>query len=446
MSKLPNSYKDWIIVIQSFSKKYLKYGSFLPAQECLLKQLYDSLYLYKEKVVSFTAPPASGKTHVITLCAAYLNRNGFKTCIITPNNELMLDFNNEFKDITVNASATVPVMSINTFKKHRNNIDYALMDEAHNLRSAIELDNSVVKTFRFQEPDDLFHFLAAGSSSSKYVVKELNIETASDALRKMLKSENKRTTNYILRTITQWRAFCVIFNGVCDLKFFLVDPKLRNLLPKGRLFLFSATRLDEEELHFYCDIPKESLRTIGEKETKFIPKSNVQYHYVDCKTVEAKIDLAINLLKKTASHALILLNNNRTCTNWHESLSKALKNRIVLVGSGMKYSDRVNAFKQFAQNPEKILLTSSNVYWEGITIKDLTLLIIPNIPFPQPTLLELAEGRRPKYKKIAERRLIQGIGRIGRVPHVNGRCLLLFNPPKSFNYIQKSSIEQVLSS
>jgi superfamily II DNA/RNA helicase len=320
------------------------------------------------------------------------------------------------------------------------------MDEAHNLRSAIELDDSIVKSFHFQHPDALYEVLTSGLDTSKYVTRELNIEAASDVLKNMLKTEHKRQAQYLLRTLTQWRVFCVIFQDTCDLKFLIANPKTRNLLPKGRLFLFSATRLEEEELEFYCDIPKSILKTVGETETKFIPKDNVAYHYIVCTTDEQKIDLTINALNRTSSPTLILLNNNRNCLKWNDALSKALGERVVLVRSGLNYNERLDAFQEFARGPDKILLSSSNVYWEGITIKELKLLIIPNIPFPQPTLLELAEGKNPEYLKIAKRRLIQGIGRIGRAPQTKGTCILLFQPPKSLSYFKEASIDQALSS
>jgi superfamily II DNA/RNA helicase len=316
------------------------------------------------------------------------------------------------------------------------------MDEAHNLRSAVELDDTITKSFHFIKGDGLFEFITSGTNKARYVTKELNIETGSDILKKMRATENKREARYLLRTLSQWRVFCVVFDKICTLKFLFADPKKRNLLPKGRLFLFSATRLDKEELTFYCDIPQRVLRISGKKMTKFIAKENVEYRCLSLHSDVDKITCATTLLKKNLS-TLILLNNNSNCLSWNDALSKTCGDRVVVVQSGLKYSDRVKRFEKFSRSRDKILLTASNVYWEGITIKGLRLLIIPNMPFPQPTLLELAGGRTPQYKKIAERRLIQGMGRIGRMSDEKGICLLLFNPTKSFRYLKVTSIDEI---
>ena len=82
-------FKKWLTELEQYSRKYQKFGSLMPPQVQLLEQVFNNLISPKYKVVSFTAPPASGKTHVIALCAAYLYKNGFATCIVTPNGELI---------------------------------------------------------------------------------------------------------------------------------------------------------------------------------------------------------------------------------------------------------------------------------------------------------------------------------------------------------------------
>jgi superfamily II DNA/RNA helicase len=443
--KSVKDYSDWLTLIQSYSKKYQRFGSFLPAQNLLLKQIFASLTRWNEKVVSFTAPPASGKTHVIVLCAAYLARKGLATCVVTPTNELKSDFFKELADIVGGSKLHIPIVSISKYRKSKDQFDYALMDEAHNLRSSIEIDETIVKSFHLEEKDNLFELLTSGIESKKYVTKELNIETASDILTKMCTTENKSEAQSILRTLSQWRAFCVIFDKMCDLRFLLADPEKRNLLSKGRLFLFSATRLDEEELAFYCDIPTDALRTVGKKAITFVTKENVDYRYIPCVSISDKIHCAASLIEKFALPTLILLNNSSNCVIWKSELSKSCGDRIVFIPSRLKYTDRVKAFEKFAKGEDRILVTSSNVFWEGVTIRNLRLLIIPNVPFPQPTILELAKGRRPEYRKIADRRLIQGIGRIGRVPQNRGLCLLLFQPTDSFHYIRPSTMDETFS-
>jgi superfamily II DNA/RNA helicase len=317
------------------------------------------------------------------------------------------------------------------------------MDEAHNLRSALELDHKLLKSFQFKEGDGFYELLAPQANTQKYSTKELNIETSSDILRKMCRTENSRDAKQLLKTLSQWRGYCVTFRDTCNLHFLLADPKKRNVLPKGRLFLFSATRLDQEELCFYCDIPKNLVKTLGEEKVGFTPKANVNYGYLPCDVDTNKMKLSISLLEKINQPSLILLNNKQNCETWASELGKVLVNRVITIESGLSHAQRLRAYRKFFEKENSILLTSSNVFWEGITIKELKILLIPNIPFPQPTMLELAEERSPEYRKIAERRLIQGIGRIGRVPQTKGVCILFFRPPKSFGYFAKISPSEI---
>jgi hypothetical protein len=320
------------------------------------------------------------------------------------------------------------------------------MDEAHNLRSAIELDPSLVKSFHFEEGDSLFEYLTLGmDAQKKYVTKELNIETASDILKEMEKTAFCKDAQYLQKKLSQWRAFLVVFKKVCTLKFLLADPRKRSILPHGRLFLFSATRLDEEELAFYCDIQPEILQIIGEKETAFIPKANVQYRFLNCDTDLHKLENVCTLLNAFPLPTLIILNNNVNCLTWANELAKKFSDRVVCIESGQMYSKRTKVFEEFTKGTNKILVTASAVYWEGLTIKNLNLLVIPNNPFPQPTILEMAQGKHPEYQKIANRRLIQGIGRIGRIPSEKGICLLLFKPSSVFRFFRATSLDEVIS-
>jgi hypothetical protein len=435
-------YEQWLATLEQYSKKYLKYGSLLPAQVQLLGQIFDNLDLNKYKVVSFTAPPASGKTHVIALCAAFLCMKGFSTCIVTPNGELKSDFAKEMHEVDTGTKLSIPIESISSYRKKRSLFDFVLVDEAHNLRSSIEIDDSIVKSFHFEEGDELFDCVTSGIDQSDYVTKELGIETSSEILRRMLRfDEFKKEARYLLKGLTRWRTFYIGFQKSCYLKFLLADPQARSILPKGRLFLFSATRLDEKELTFYCNIPSDVLKTVGEKKTPFVPKKNVSYNYAPLESDADKISAACKLLNRTQVRSLILLNNNSKCLLWKEGLAFSFSNRLIVVQSGLSYAERMKAFKEFEDNEGNILVTSSNVYWEGITVKNLKLLLIPYNPFPQPTLIELAERKITEYNIIAARRLIQGLGRIGRQPQETGSCMLLFHPSRDFRYIKQASLD-----
>ncbi|MCW3999521.1 MAG: helicase-related protein [Candidatus Bathyarchaeota archaeon] len=428
-------YELWLCNVQGLSK----FESLLPAQLKLLREIYEALTETNEKVVSFTAPPASGKTHVIVLTAVYLSLKGGKTCIVTPNGELSVDFKEELKQIKIE-NPSIAVLSIPAYRKLKTSFDYALMDEAHNLRTALDLDDKMLRSFHFKEGDGFYEVLVPRAITKKYSTRELNIETTTDILKKISDTEHCAVSKQLLKTLTQWRVFCVSYGNTCTLHFLQADPKKRDVLPNGRLLLFSATRLDEEELSFYCNIKKSLVKTFGENQTVFTPKSNVTYNFLVCTDTE-KIATCIELVKNInqAMPTLILMNNKFNSEIWTSEFSKVFNNRVVKIDSGLCYSDRNKAYKNFVETDDRILITSSNVFWEGITIKKLRLLLIPYIPFPQPTMLELAEVKRTEYAKIAERRLIQGIGRIGRVPALRGVCILLFQPSKSFEYFTKVS-------
>ncbi len=440
-----SNFKQWLTELERCSKKYQKYGSLKPTQVQLLEQVFTNIISNKYKVVSYTAPPSSGKTHVIALCSSYLCKNGFDTCIVTPNGELKSDFAKEMLEVDVGIKLSIPIESISSYRKKKENFDYVFVDEAHNLRSSIEIDESIVKTFHFEEGEELFDFVTSGVDQKNYVVRELGIESSSEILHKMLEIEPfKKDARNLLRKLTQWRAFYIGYQKSCSLRFLLVDPQKRSILPKGRLFLFSATRLEERELTFYCNIPPDCLITIGEKKTRFVPKENIHYSFLHLENNDAKIAASFALLNMARVRTLILLNNNCNCLLWKNALNKKFADRLTVVQSGLTYLERMKAFKTFDEGDAKILVTSSNVYWEGITIKNLKLLIIPYNPFPQPSIIELSERKNPDYQKIANRRLVQGIGRIGRKPEETGLCVLLFRPSKMFRYVKESTLIELL--
>jgi hypothetical protein len=401
------------------------------------------------KVVSFTAPPASGKTHVIALCAYDLHNRGISTCIVAPSNEIKYEFAAELGQVDSNAATIVPVYTLGAYRRIKHRFDLVLIDEAHNLRSAMELDKNVVKTIHLEKGDPSFDYVTTGfKQTGNYTTKELSMEQASDILRKIQNTEYRKEARCVLRSLSQWRSFCTIFDNTCDLKFLSADPLKRSLMPNGRLFLFSATSLTKDELEFYCGIPKNSVRIVGRATKVFAPRKSISYYSVKCKSDVEKRKFVISLLRAFKTPALILLNNNSSCLDWKKELSGKLRHRVVTINSGLDYETRLEIYKRFVHRPDQVLLTSSSAFWEGITIKNLRLLIIPNMPFPQPTILEIAMRRHTDYRKIARRRLVQGIGRIGRVPTEKGFCLLLFCPTRmncSFEVKTKSQVKASIS-
>jgi len=432
--------------LQTYSDKCKRYGSFLPLQEQLLKQIHHAIIHSEFRVVTFTAPPASGKTHVITLSASYLHDHGIPTCIVTPTNELKLEFKNELREVYCKSAESLPVMNTGAFIRRRQAFEYAFVDEAHNLRSAIELDTNVVKTIHLENEDPAYHDVLSHLKKDKIcITAELSTESAHDILHKIKAGEFVRVANQVSRTLSQWRSFCIISNTTCDLKFLAANPEKRTLLPRGRLFLFSATILDTDELSFYCNVPKEDIQTTGETTSDFVPKKNVIYRFTTCQTNHEKKGFAISGLENVKVPTLILINNNATCLEWNEALSSKFRNRVITIRSGLNYTERLKMYERFISQADPILLTSSSAYWEGISIKNLRLLIIPEPPFPQPTLLEIAQGKHTQYSRIARRRLIQGMGRIGRSPQCKGICLLLFRPRGLSGYFKEATKDKIKS-
>jgi superfamily II DNA/RNA helicase len=359
------------------------------------------------------------------------------TCIVTPNNELKSEFRKELAEINCRSRESLPIINIGAFIKKRHDYEFVFVDEAHNLRSAIELDRDIVKSIHLEKGEPLYDdILSSLEKDQGYIARELSAESAHDILRKMMGSEYEKDARSVLRTLSQWRSFCIVCENTCDLKFLAADPDKRNLVPKGRLFLFSATLLDPRELQFYCNIPKEMIETTGESQSDFVPKKNVSYRYILCGSDHEKKDLVISLLKNTKLRTLVLVNSNSMCLKWDEAFSKELKDRVIAIQSRLHFTERFKIYRRFMNHPNPILLTSSSVYWEGMSISNLRLLIIPNPPFPQPSLLEIAEGKHAQYREIAKRRLIQGMGRIGRSAQENGICLILFRPPSLASYIK----------
>jgi superfamily II DNA/RNA helicase len=335
-------------------------------------------------------------------------------------------------------------VTIGAYMKRRHQFEFVLVDEAHNLRSAIELDRNIVKSIHLEKGDPIFnHVVSTLEKDTSYTAKELSIETAHDILKNMKGSEHETDVRQVLGTLSQWRSFCIVSDTTCDLKFIAADPEKRTLMPKGRLFLFSATPLDGEELHFYCNVPKETIQTVGRRQIDFVPKENVIYCNTLCKSDSEKMGFVISLLKDSKLPTLILVNSNLMCLKWSHELLSELGARVNTIQSGLHYTKRLRIYKEFTSHPDRILVTSSSVYWEGITIRNLRLLIIPSPPFPQSNLLEIAQRKYVQYAKITKRRLIQGMGRIGRSPLEKGICLLLFRADILDGYVKTITKEKI---
>lgn len=442
--RLPK-FRNWLDSLREYSDKYRTHGMFLPTQDELLRDVYNGIARTKSKVMLFSSPPSSGKTHVIALCSAYFHSHGVATCIVTPNNELRVEFANEVSRLNCPSASSLPVLNLGSYLLRKDQFECVFIDEAHNIRSAVELDPFVVKTIHLETGDRLFDMVASSMGrGSGYIARELDIQNTHDILLGFRNSVHERIAASILRNLTEWRTFCFLSDTSCDLKFLAADPEKRSIMPRGRLLLFSATPVNAEELQFYCGIPQRIPRERYDVEGKFGPRKNVKYVKVRCKTDSEKRKLAISVLQRAIVPSLILLKSNNNCVEWEHSLSRKLSTRIICIPSGTRYAQRQELYKRFVSSLNGIFITSSNVYWEGITIHNLRLLIIPDPPYPRPSLLELACGKHTEYHRIAKRRLIQGMGRIGRVGMKDGICLLLFDPAGLDGHISPVTKENVM--
>lgn len=442
--QLPKSKKDWITSLESISEVHERFGSFLPSQLDLLKKIYDFLSYFDKPIVTFTAPPASGKTHVITLLGNYLNSIRKATCIVVPNGELKNDFREQETKIK-STNNLPPIFSLAEYVRVRSKFDIALIDEAHNLQNAYDLDLNLTKSFNFKKNENYFYAITKRFLYNKeYAITPLQLESAKDVLDSLIAIPKfSSSANIIKKSLSNWIGYLIATKKECKIKFMNIDPNKRSILPKELLILFSATPLEKNELSFYCNVPLnkicDNISITGEKnnsDTQFFalkkePELNEKFQIVDY------------ILKRTKNKSLILLNNNEASKKWFSKLKKSkIRKRIHPIASGQTLEVRSEKYRRFNKTTNGVIITSSSVFWEGITIKNLELLIIPNMPFPEPNILDVYFGRTLSWKKIVERRMIQGLGRIGRNPSDKGVGVVLF-PYKQLKNIKNISLDDL---
>ena len=286
----------------------------------------------------------------------------------------------------------------------------------------------IVKTIHIARESSLYKILLHRIEQTGLIAKELNTESAHDTLTTLRKYGDFSGLAKILGTLTEWRTFLFQTEQGLDIKFLSTNPQRRDLIPKKRLLLFSATPLDEKELQFYCNINPASTRVFSKITHSNEHMTNVDYLFVDCATELEKTRLVSSALTGLKITTLLLLNNNKECLKWSRVLSHQHERRVITIRSHVSYSTRVQQYQKFAGSKNGILVTSSSVFWEGINISGLRIVIIPNPPYPQPTLLEVASGVHPPYEAVVRRRLTQGAGRVGREPNLPCVSVLLFKP------------------
>ena len=426
MKKLP-SYKEWLEWLSSRSSNFETYGSFLPEQEELLRELHKKLTAETKKVWTFSAPTASGKTHVMLLLADFLAQE-HSVAVIVPNNYLKIETMSQKKLIKNEKIKGVKVLSLHEYIVSSSKYDFVLVDEAHNLRTSLELDTRVVKSFRVFEVEDIFENLADRflPPGTDYNAQKLSTGDSRFVLRNIFK--RFPSSRKIQRNLTAWAGFIYISGEYCEVKFVKAGGVWSFRLPRKKLILFSATPLSTEELVFYCGID----RSMAEKSVAVAAVSarkgqRIYYSVTDALTDELKLKHLCSLLNHYPNRSLVLFNNLASCRKAYKYLSMHLnKTHVFHISSYEESKSRMERYVEYLRYEDGILLSSSNIFWEGISVENLGLLVIADVPHPRPSLFELNSGRREDVRRLILRRLEQGLGRIGRTEKM-GICVLLFD-------------------
>lgn len=445
--ELPETKKLWISWLASKSKIYEEFGSFMNAQNELFVNIYDFLSDPKSAVSVFIAPPASGKTHVISLLHYFLKTSKIKTCVVVPNGELKKDFIEHQNKIKSPSFISPDVLTLAQYVQIKSKYDVVLIDEAHNLQSAFNLNPNIVKNFTLENGDMGFEYVLERYLQNKdYAMKTLTLESSNELLDILSKKQIYHTViRQLKKSLSNWIGFLIITKNECKIKFIVANPEIRSILPNGLMLLFSATPLERNDLEFYCNVPIKNVQYYASKLKKIKPNPNVHYFSVSDKIdFKEKTELIISILSHIREKSLVLLNNSEGCENWTSILRQSVtKNRVYSITSGLDLDKRLEIYDEFTKNHEGILLSSSSVFWEGITIKNLKLLLIPEKPFPEPNILDIYYERKYSQQKIVERRLVQGLGRINRIPNQKSVGILFFKYPGLSN-IESDNLLEIL--
>jgi hypothetical protein len=435
----PRSEEQWLSQLRSLSLIVRRYGSFLPAQEALLKSIYRRMRHSKKRIWIFESPPASGKTHVIALISKFLSDREQSVAIVVPNSYLEEEFKAE--KATISGSLTnINILTLAQYvREYPSSYDYVLVDEAHNMKTALELNNSLVKTFRIT-PEEIeicqdlkSRFLPPGK---EFAAQQISSATAWDILKLLEQIPPYRTQALIISAdLSSWLSFIYAYDRsdrkpsqLFELKFVRVEPISSFPLPRKAALLFSASPLSKNELSFYCGMSQSCIEKPWATMVTSMPKverpNRLSLSVTGPLLRSQKLQIVSKVVKGARSRSLILFNNSQSCRDAFLYLRRNHRNLFCIEGYS---TEKMNTYHDYMKKENGVLLTASTIFWEGITIKGLRLLIIADPPFPRPTLLELHRARRVDLKKDVTRRLVQGVGRVGRRKGEKGICLLLFD-------------------
>lgn len=426
--KLPKE-SNWLSHMEELSIPFQKYGSFLPEQLQLLKRVYHMTDKSKKSVWIFDAPPSSGKTHIICLLSKVLIESNNETAIIVPSNYLKEDFKRACFDVRGGLNG-VDIMNLYEYLKTDKQYDYVLVDEAHNLKSFLELDGKAVISLSFSLEDDFYCDVISQylPPERNFVAQQISFSSVKDILDKIKQIPKFKTRlRKILENPTSWHCFLYVWkeNNKCTLKFVQLESSFLKI-PSKHLLLFSATPLSNQELNLYCGLRLSEIdraKTV-ESTAKWRNEQRLCISITDFISDSDKLSFLKILLKESKTRALVLFNSFTKCAKSFETLKGELDNLFVIPP---RSKERTDIFEQYLGQPHGTLLTSSTIFWEGVNISGLKLLVIYNPPFPRPHFIELLGKRTFNGKKDVVRRLEQGFGRIGRRKGETGIGIALFD-------------------
>ncbi len=417
---------DWIKKASSYSA----YPSLMPEQTQLLTRLY-ALLSSRKRVVIASAPPASGKTHVICIVAKSLSQSGeHSVAIVTPTNYLKNEFRRETQNVK-GGMPTLDIITISEYLKINRPYDYVLIDESHNLKSFVELNPDIVKTIVVGPNDPGYWDLqdAYLSGNKKFCASRVSYGWVSSFLHTLRASSNSRFAR--IESPTSWMYFVYVWQypAPCLVKAVDVSKLSGWPLPRVKLILLSATPLSDEEMSYYCGIRSSSTKKapVITTDNSWKGKQTLYLAVEEDLSDDQKITFTRDTLNATRLRTLVLLNNARKCSAYSDQIRG---DRFFSIPA--EDDDREEVFEDFLKFEDGVMMTASTLFWEGVTIKELKLLIIPDPPYPRPHFFELLRKRATNRSSEVSRRLWQGIGRLSRQKGNWGVCVLLFNPENTF--------------
>jgi hypothetical protein len=436
--RLPKK-REWFSELEKVSVPFHRHGSFLPEQRILLERVYDKLTRTKNPVLVFVAPPASGKTHAICLLARTLAGTSQRTAILVPNNYLKQEFGRARSEVSGGLPA-VDILNLFEYIKTKKQYDFVLADEAHNLKSFLELDTDLTRTVTISRDDAVYadivgRYLSPGRA---FVAQQLSFPSAKDLLRSLNLPKFAIQLRPVTKDPTSWSCFVYVWAdyGICSVTFVRANSVCRLKLPSKRFLMFSAFPLSDNELEFYCGISKDTVERAQpvNPSTDWRNKQRIDISVTDEFVPDAKLDLLKSVIRESETRILILFNSLRSCQKAFVGLRKDLDN-VFIIPHG---SAALGTYRRFLSRPNGVLLTASTVFWEGITIDGLRLVILAEPPFPRPHLLDLAKKKIIDGRMDMIRRLLQGLGRVGRRKGEWGAGVMLFDIDEMSKQYQKT--------